>query len=242
MEQAVNRFGSSRYFIELVDGRHELRPEDVGDLFTWMTTFLNAYLDVRMDPGAMGRFIKIRGVRGGREDNLLVDVHVPFDNVAGETRAMEFYNTRLDHYFMAAGPGEIAGILAGAAGPGWELTRESFKVWPQLPVDSFGITPACRFYGVPSGGPNSHFFTASISECEIVKRNGGWFYEGIGFHIRAVDLAGRCPAGYLEVNRAYNNRFRENDSNHRFSTSDSTIREMGRRGWVVEGAVMCTRP
>jgi hypothetical protein len=75
-----------------------------------------------------------------------------------------------------------------------------------------------------------------------VKASGGWYYEGIGFYIMPVDANGRCPAGYLEVNRAYNNGFPRNDSNHRFSTSDSTMREMAAQGWVVEGAVMCAVP
>jgi hypothetical protein len=243
-EQAVNRMGDSRYLVALAGGKHELRAEDAGDVLTWMVTFLNAYLDVRSDPGAMARFIRMGQVLGGRVDQVVVDVHVPFANTGGEVLALEFYNTILAHYFVAAGEGEIQGILAGAAGPGWELTGESFKVYPQMPADTMtGAGPVCRFYGVPAGGPNSHFFTASAEECEIVKRNGGWFYEGIGFYLRPVTgPERRCPDGYLSVNRAYNNGWMQNDSNHRFTTSDSSIREMARKGWAVEGTVMCARP
>jgi dienelactone hydrolase len=242
-ERAVNAMGSSRYLVELVHGEHELRPEDAGDVLTWMVTYLNAYLDVRADPTAMARFIRMRQVVGGREDNLIVDVHEPFASANGEVRAVEFYNTFLEHYFVAAGQGEIDGILNGAAGPGWELTRESFKVWPQMPADTFtGVGPVCRFYGRPAGGPNSHFFTASASECQLVKDQGGWFYEGIGFYALPVGNPRQCPAGWLSVNRAYNNGFPRNDSNHRFTTSDSSILEMGRKGWAVEGTVMCARP
>lgn len=243
MRQAVNRFSSSAYFVEMIGGEHELRPEDAGDVLTWTLTFLNAYLGAPHDPGAMARLIRMRGVQGGREDNLLVDVHIPFANTGGEVRAVEFHNTILDHYFVAAGPSEVAGILAGAAGQGWVATGQSFKAWLQMPPDTFvAAAPVCRFYGAPAGGPNSHFFTAESSECELVKRSGGWFYEGIGFHIRPVGSDGRCPDGLLAVNRAYNMGFPRNDSNHRFSTSDSTMREMQRRGWVIEGAVMCARP
>lgn len=241
-ERAVNNMKGSRYLVELLGGQHELRAEDAGDVLTWMVTFLNAYLDVRSDPGAMGRFIRMNRVSGGRFDSVVIDVHVPFANQGGEVRAQEFWNDRIDHYFMAAGQGEIDGILSGAAGPGWHLTGESFKVWPTLPVPNNGIGPVCRFYGVPAGGPNSHFFTASTEECDIVKRNGGWFYEGVGFYLRPVGNPRRCPDGTLSVNRAYNNRAAQNDSNHRFTTSDSTIREMGRMGWTVEGTVMCAQP
>jgi hypothetical protein len=226
-----------------VGGQHELRPQDAGDVLTWMVTYLNAYLDVRTDPGAMARFIKMRQVSGGREDNIIVDVHVPFANANGETRALEFHNTLLDHYFIAAGQDEIDSIRNGGAGQGWELTGQSFKVWPAMPPDTFtGVGPVCRFYGRPAGGPNSHFFTASTSECDGVKRQGGWFYEGIGFYIRPVGADGKCPDGFFSVNRAYNNGFPRNDSNHRFTTSDSTLREMGGKGWAMEGTVMCARP
>ncbi len=242
-QQAVNNFASSHYLVQLVDGKHEFRPEDAGDLFTWTVTFLDAYLDVRADPLAMARFIRMSGVTGGRVDSLVVDVHVPFAATAGDTDVVEFYNTILGHYFMAAGPGEIAGIDAGAAGPAWERTGESFKAWLAMPADAATLAvPVCRFYGTPAGGPNSHFFTASASECAGVMRAGGWYFEGIGFYIRPVDADGRCPDGYLEVNRAYNEGFPRNDSNHRYSTSDSTMAEMARKGWVVEGAAMCALP
>ena len=242
-ERAIAKMGSSRYLVELVGGMHELRAQDAGDVLTWMVTFLNAYLDVKSDPTAMARFIRMKQVAGGRVDNLILDVHVPFANQGGEVRAVEFYNTFLDHYFIAAGQGEIDGILSGAAGPGWELTRESFKVWPSMPADTMtGAAPVCRFYGAAAGGPNSHFFTASAEECSLVKAQGGWFYEGIGFYIRPVGNPRVCPPGWLSVNRAYNNGFSRNDSNHRFTTSDSSIREMGEKGWAVEGTVMCARP
>jgi fermentation-respiration switch protein FrsA (DUF1100 family) len=256
MRQALVRFDDSRFLVELAEGQHELRPEDVGDVFTWTITFLRAYLDVPEGAdaaaanSAMARFIKMKSVVGGRVDTITIDVHVPsaaprvaFPDTTGETRAIEFFNTILGHFFVAAGPDEIAGIRSGAAGPGWVETGQSFKVFDRMIADAAGTAaPVCRFYGVPAGGPNSHFFTASPSECDLVKRNGGWFFEGIGFFILPVQPDGQCPPGYLSVNRAYNNGFPRNDSNHRFTTSDSTLREMGQQGWAMEGTVMCARP
>lgn len=244
MRQALNRMGSSRYMVELRGGEHELRVEDIDDLFTWMVTFLNAYLEVPTDPTAMARFIRQGGVSGGRVDELTVDVHVPFASGNGESLALEFYNTDLQHYFFAAGADEIANIVAGNAGRSWELTGEAIKVFPRMPSDTFtGVAPVCRFYGAAAGGPNSHFFTSDAPECELVKRSGGWFYEGIGFYmLPAAAGGGGCPDGWLSVNRAYNNGFARNDSNHRFSTSESTMAEMRRKGWAVEGTAMCARP
>lgn len=238
-EEAVDQFQSSRYMVELIGGQHELRPEDAGDLFTWTLTFLDAYVPNPFDTQAMTRFIKMNGVVGGRTDDMILDVHVPTPNTNGDTNVLEFHNTILDHYFMAAGPDEIAIILQGGAGPGWELTGQSFKAWLTAPPTAFRTVPVCRFYGP---GPNSHFFTASADECAIVKRDAGWFYEGTGFNLVPVDANRRCPDGFLQVQRAYNNGFPRNDSNHRFTTSDSTLRAMGERGWSIEGPVMCARP
>ena len=242
--KAVQRFGSSRYMVEFVNGQHELLPENAPKLFTWTITFLDAYLQDIYDPSAMRRFIKMDGVTGGLEDHMIYDIHVPLAATDGEVPALEFYNTILGHYFMAAGTDEIAAIAAGSAGPGWQLTGQSFKVWPasSSPPASAGAVPVCRFYGGLNGGPNSHFFTAQASECALVKQQGGWYYEGIGFQIHPVDASGQCPTGYLQVNRAYNNGFVHNDSNHRYSTSDSTMRDMGQAGWTVEGTVMCAAP
>ena len=243
MEQALNRFQGSRYLVELQGVEHEYRPEFRGDVMTWSVTFLNAYLGVAVDPGAMSRFIRLASIEGGVPDALRVDVHVPLAPDPGESVAVEFYNDPLGHYFIVATAEEIGLILAGNAGPGWRLTGQAFKAHPQMPADTFTtVAPVCRFYGVPAGGPNSHFFTASATECDMVRRAQGWFYEGIGFYITPVAADGRCPPGYLQVLRAYNQGFPRNDSNHRFVTSDSTWREMARQGWALEGAVMCARP
>ena len=243
MRQAIERFGSTRYLVELERGQHEFRPEDTDDLFTWMVTFLNAYLDVRSDPLAMTRLIRMSGVDGGRHDKLVVDVHMPLPNSGSEVRVLEFYNTELDHYFISGSQLEYDIITQGRAGAGWILTGEAFKGWEQMPADTFfAASPVCRFYGAIVGGPNSHFYSANPAECELVKRSSGWYYEGIAFYVRPGARDVRCPDGYLAVNRAYNNGFARNDSNHRYSTSDSTMRDMERLGWTYEGTAMCSRP
>ena len=240
--QAMNKFGSSRYLVELNGGQHELRPEDVGDLFTWMVTFFNAYLDVRVDPGAMGRLTRMASVTGGRQDTLSVDVHVPFANVGGETTAIELYNEHLNHYFVTADPSEY-NRLTSEPGSAWFFTGQGFKVWPQLPSDTFvTLAPACRFDAYRRGGPTSAFYTASAAECAATKSNRFWNYRGTPWYIQPVGAQQACPDGYLGVNRAYNQGHVRNDSNHRFTTSDSTMRDMEREGWIYEGMAMCARP
>lgn len=248
-EQAVNRFASSRYLVAIPGLGHELRQQDVGDIFTWSVTFLHAYLRPDYDRGAFGRLVRMASVAGGTTEELRVDVHQPFAPAGGEVRVIEFHNENLDHYFIAAGEDEIAVIDGGGAGPGWRRTGLAFKASslaaPIAGIPPPGVRPAsavCRFYGALAGGPNSHFFTASASECDLVKRSGGWFYEGIGFYTPEVDSGRLCATGQIAVLRAYNNGFPRNDSNHRFVTSDSTLREMARKGWTAEGNVMCALP
>ena len=243
MEMAANRMKGSRYLVQLDGVPHQFEPEYAGDLMTWMTTFLNAYLNVPWDTGAMGRFIRMNTVEGGPHDHLTIDVHVP--SPGGSTALVrEFHNSIINHYFMAATQQEADFIAAGNAGPGWQLTGQSFKAWNTMPPEMEQLLdPVCRFYGGLNGGPNSHFFTAIRSECDFVKSggHGGWFYEGIGFISLAAEDQ-RCPAGWLGVHRAYNQRYPQNDTNHRFSTSDSTMRDMASQGWLYEGTVMCALP
>jgi hypothetical protein len=243
VEQAMNRFSASRYLVELPEVKHEYRPEYRGDVITWSVNFLRAYLGVAEDRQAMARLIRMKGVTGGPDDGLRIDVHLPTAPGPDETTVIEFYNELLGHYFVAASGAEVDLILSGAAGPGWSPTGLGFKAYSRIPPDAFSaVTPVCRFYGRPAGGPNSHFFTASPEECELVKRSGGWYYEGIGFFARSQSSTGDCPDGFLQVLRAYNLGFPRNDSNHRYTTSDSTWREMQRHGWALEGVAWCALP
>ena len=155
----------------------------------------------------------------------------------------EYYNSILDHYFVTSGDAERASLDSGGAGPGWSRTGFEFTVSPG-PRD--GWSPVCRFYGNPqldaSGrriGPNSHFYTVSPAECELVKTDRGWVYEGTAFYaVQALD-GGLCPQGTRALWRAYNNGFPTKDSNHRYATDRSLLDAMAPRGWSVEGVAMC---
>jgi hypothetical protein len=254
MEQAANLFSDSRYVVALEGVKHEYLPEYRGDVMTWAVTFLRAYLGADLyasesvpnttAPYPMAQLIRMGSVAGGPADSLRVDVHV-----AGEPTndpvAVEFYNDTLGHYFVTAYPGEATGIDAGAAGPGWQRTGHAFRVSHQsfgFIYDPIPSVPVCRFYGRPAGGPNSHFYTANAGECAFVKIAGGWYYEGIAFWVIPPNPDFSCPLGMLSVLRAYNNGFPRNDSNHRYTTSNSTLAEMQRNGWKAEGTVMCASP
>lgn len=158
---------------------------------------------------------------------------------AATVTVTEFYHSGLKHYFTTADPIEASGIDKGAAGAGWVRTGLSFTAWPSLADAPLGATPVCRFYGTPGVGPNSHFYTAESAECSGVKKDPGWFYEGIAFY-SLLPQGGSCALGYSPVYRNYNNRAASNDSNHRFTTDNAVYQSMVSAGWVAEGVAMCT--
>ncbi|KAB2840761.1 MAG: hypothetical protein F9K47_12855 [Burkholderiales bacterium] len=150
--------------------------------------------------------------------------------------AWEFFNTQLNHYFITAGAGEAQAIDSGSAGGGWVRTGLTFDVYAL--GGNTGV-PVCRFYGTPGRGPNSHFYTADADECEQVKADPGWTYEGLVFNtVRPSN--GSCPSGLLPVYRAYNGRWAQNDSNHRYTANSTAYEQTVLSGWNAEGAVMCT--
>ena len=152
---------------------------------------------------------------------------------------VEFYNTNLDHYFIAADANEAASIDKGSAGAGWIRTGNSFN--------SGGNITVCRFYGSLSPGPNSHFYTVDVGECNFLKglqastpaTQKRWNFESLDF-VSTPPANGTCPGGTVSVYRAYNNGFaRGVDSNHRITSSLTAIQEVVNRGWTNEGVVMC---
>ena len=154
---------------------------------------------------------------------------------------VEFYNTQLDHYFMTANAPEIASIDSGGAGPGWVRTNVTFNAWATALDAPYDASQIYRFYGTPNIGPNSHFYTISSSEFANVQKDRGWTYEvGNWFWMKAPAASGACPADTAPIYRAYNNRFAVNDSNHRYTSSPAVLQDMKNRGWIVEGAVLCT--
>ncbi len=150
--------------------------------------------------------------------------------------AVEFHNATLDHYFMSIDPGEIQELDAGV-NKGWIRTGETFAVYA---APATGMVPVCRFYIPPVHG-DSHFFSASASECAdvLAKTQTDSSYSGFvlesstAFYLALPDKTfGACPLGTLPVYRFWNTRA---DSNHRYTTEESVRAEMKGKGYVPEG-------
>ncbi|HEX8010480.1 MAG TPA: hypothetical protein VF814_06040 [Casimicrobiaceae bacterium] len=148
--------------------------------------------------------------------------------------AIEYYDAALDHYFVTALPAEIA-ALDGGAFPGWVRTGLSFNVYAAGSAVP-GSVPVCRFYGSPAAGLDSHFYSASVLECQQVEQRfpTAWLLESDDvFEVFLPDLAtGQCPANSIPIYRAWNQRV---DSNHRYTTDLSVLLAMVAKGYVAEG-------
>ena len=156
------------------------------------------------------------------------------------TDVQEYVNDLTGHYFLVSEAYEKQFIDSGSAGPGWHPTGHRFSAYAVTSTRLVPVSrgsPVCRFY---AGGPNTHFFTASTYECDLLRTNGwGWTYEGI--HFRAeTPVNGVCASGLAPISRLYNNRFQFNDSNHRYVAEPALRDGMVRQGWTDEGVVFCS--
>jgi len=232
----MTQLTGARQLVVLQGVSHTFDVPSTPDIFTWSLTFLDAY--VQDDPLARATSARMTSVAGGGDDMLLLDRAAPLPPSPGEQTAIEYYNAALDHYFITSDPTEVAILDAGQQIPGWQRTDYAFNV--DAPTASAGVA-ACRFFGVPGVGPNSHFYTILPNECADVKHNPLWIFEGLVFRVDAPDSAGNCPADRIPVVRMYNNG-KGGQANHRYLTSHSEIAEMLTEGWIIEGTVFCSLP
>jgi hypothetical protein len=145
---------------------------------------------------------------------------------------LEYFNEGTGHFVLLSDPAEITAVDGGSAGPGWKRTGFWFHA-----MNEPRATPnVCRFY---SRNYNSHFFTADPAECDYVRtHDANWTYEKTDFAI-ATPVQGACAAGLTPIYRTFNNRWRENDANHRFQL-DAVIRDdLVAQGWSDEGIAFC---
>jgi hypothetical protein len=153
---------------------------------------------------------------------------------AAVVSAIEFYNAALDHYFVTASADEI-GKLDNGFFVGWQRTGQSFKVYDPS-TNGTGANPVCRFYGLPSAGLDSHFYSASPDECAAVAQKFAGVWELESNDVFKVFLpnttTGACPSGSIAIYRSWNGRA---DSNHRYTTDLATQNAMIAKGYVAEG-------
>jgi hypothetical protein len=170
---------------------------------------------------------------------LLLSAACSSSAIATEVTVIEYFVPSLDKYFITSRPAEI-GLLDSLPR---DFARTGMTFTAYVPNSKpVGAIPICRFYLPSPAGPNSHTYLAP-DDCSLVRKLGSNVFvdEGVDFASFIPDVAGMCPIeAPLKVNRHYNRRDLTNDGGHRFSTSVSTLADMGARGWLDEGAVFCT--
>ena len=181
----------------------------------------------------------------------VADPMLPVDT-ANAGIVTEYFNDKIGagHYFITASAQEANSIDAGGSGPGWSRTSRTWRAWrKQSDVPgAVDATPVSRFYaGGPGTGPNSHFYTAEPAERNALLAQNptnnallGWALESTEFYT-VKPVGGTCPAGYYPIYRAYDDRFAQNDSNHRISANYIDIfRAVRFFGWKDEGVTFCS--
>ena len=234
-EKGIERLTGTRQLVALTDVVHGFATAFTEDIFTWSLTFLAGQLSG--DPVRRATSARMTAVEGGGDDVLRIDYMTPAPSGDGERIAVEYFNDALGHFFFTAEPDEAAMLDAGAVVPGWRRTTFDFKVRPAGSV--LGLD-ACRFFGTPPIGPNSHFFTIDAAECASVRNNPLWTYEGLAFNAD-LPTSGDCAADRIPVIRLYNDGM-GGQANHRYLTSKSEVRATHGAGWIVEGPVFCAVP
>src|SRR5690606_14692832 len=98
------------------------------------------------------------------------------------------YLPDIKHYFITASDVEKE-LIKGFTIP----VDVGFNAWAANGPAPASVLPVCRFY---SYLVNSHFYTASEEECELLKsEDSGWVYEGIAFQALVPLAGGACPPG-----------------------------------------------
>ena len=160
---------------------------------------------------------------------------VPAPGATGTALAIEYFDAFLGHYFITTLASEQAALDAGAIA-GWKRTGAWFTAYAPGQGSADGARAVCRYYGRPEAGLDTHFYSASASECAAVAQRfpDAWILESAElFDVALPDQAsGECVPGHLPVYRLWNGGA---SSNHRYTTDASTRRSMIAAGWIAEG-------
>lgn len=145
------------------------------------------------------------------------------------------------HFFMTADEDEKLAIESGRF-TGWDRYNPRYDFVARRFTGSYGFftsampdrVPICRFFSNAFAPKSSHVYTTHPPECEALKQNPTWTYEGIVAHVWPARDDGSCAQG-LPLYRLYNNG-RTGAPNHFYTVSES-LRDsfVNSGGWTPEG-------
>ncbi|HVF64061.1 MAG TPA: matrixin family metalloprotease [Casimicrobiaceae bacterium] len=146
------------------------------------------------------------------------------------TQVVEYHHAGFDHYFVTHLVAEIVKLDDGTFA-GWTRTGRSINAYTGT---SPGTAAVCRFFSASFAPKSSHFYTSFADECQTVRQNPRWTFEGEVFHMLVPNAQGGCTSGSTPVYRLYN-AGRGGAPNHRFTTDSALRAQMLAQGWVGEG-------
>ena len=166
---------------------------------------------------------------------------------APDTEAVEFYNAVTQRFFITASVSEARALDAEGAVEGWMRTGRSFQAWLAKSAAPADAREVCRFHSLID---HSHFFTASVGDCNELKsfeareraatgNVRGWQYEGTAFYVLTPE-AGQCAAGTTALTGVqYGGSAKGEGLGQRFVDDPALLELMVERSWNVDGVAFC---
>lgn len=229
--------------------------EYVGDV-------LNLYFRVTLNPATSAGLLQIGGNLGPMPDprQLTINYYLSTRFPGGEYSAfqlrksealvvmspseraqiVEYYHAGLQHYFITSNIFEIEMLDTGVL-VGWTRTGVVTVGYSPMLINP-SLSAACRYYGLPAAGLNTHFYSNSPQECAHV--SAAWPTLWVEETPRAFDVVHlssetqSCPVDTVKAVRFFNGKA---DVNHRYVATAAAENEMTAKGWIREGGVWCTK-
>jgi len=143
----------------------------------------------------------------------------------------EYASPTSGDFFHSADGIENRLLADGLFGETWRKTLQFWRVWDSPGV---GRQAMCRFASSDEQAIGTHFYTAAVDECDALKSDPRWLYEGEAYYVAMPDASGRCPDGTESLYRLYDDT--RGAPFHRYTTDASIKAGMKNGGWKAEGA------
>jgi hypothetical protein len=149
-----------------------------------------------------------------------------------------YFHQGFGHYFITADEQEQV-ALDSHTFEGWQLVPSTGSDHVRFGFWRAGqrLRPVCRFFSAAFAPKSSHFYTADPTECEKVKANGDWIYEGIAGYVLPPTGSSGCEQG-TPLYRLYNNG-EGGAPSHRYTTDAGEAEYLTQAGWIPEGVLGC---
>ncbi len=153
---------------------------------------------------------------------------------------VQYFHQGFQHYFITADENEQVALDSGRFA-GWTLSEidyfndvGKYGFWRS----AAGHVPVCRFFSASFAPRSSHFYTADAAECELVKRNAAWQYEGVVGYVSEARAGGTCSEG-VPLHRLYNGG-RDGAPSHKYTANPGVMQSLTQYdGWIYEGVMGC---